>query len=501
MLRLKSRLLSGARSFSLGHSSTASIAARSGDGRDGKLVDYLVVAALGIGAMVASGPAMAQANANCPPDAPPSAQCPAPPGAAPSSSVETVVVTGSRIPRPEADSPSPVMSVTAQQILHSGDVNLTDYLKRIPALVGSLGDAALNVNAGAITGAHASLEGQNLLELRNLGYIRTLVLEDGQRMVATVAGTQSVDVNTIPITLIQRVDVETAGSSAIYGADAVSGVVNFIMKHDLEGIDSRFQVTVPETGGGNQYQYATSVGHNFDNGNGNVTVTYEGFYQDNVFFTSLPFLRHGIHAFEVPNPANDGGLGDIPTLPANIPLKNLTLPFIGETGFLNTLNGAFTGSGKVFDPGQFIDSQTNDAIGGDGLPLEAASFDDLQPIEHRSIAEISGDEQFNHWFKFSGEFRFVNVNTKTNEEPAFFETLITDQNPFLPASVRAALAANGTAGLGPGGSAIGLNEEFPDGIINGQDKTTRNIYRAVLGLNGDFPLPSFFHDARYDLHY
>ena len=490
MRGLKSKLLCGANlsgaTISVVEQSTVQ---KSGDF---KLTDYLVAAAVGIGALVGSiNPSMAQAAPNCKAD-PNNPAC----------SVETVVVTGSRIPRPESDSPAPVVSMSAAEILHSGDVNLTDYLKRIPALVGSLGDAQLSSNAGAITAAHASLEGLNLLDLRNLGYIRTLVLEDGQRVIASVAGAQAVDINTIPITLIERVDVETGAASAIYGADGVSGVVNFIMKHDLEGVDARFQVSVPQEGGGNQYTYAASMGHNFDNGNGNVTLTYEGFTQNSVFYTGITDMRSGIHAFEEPNTANNGGLGTDPSLPANIPLKNVTIPSFGGTGNLYTGIGNFTGSGKAFNFGTPINAFTGDAIGGDGLPLEAASFDDFQPIEHRSIAEISADDQFNRWLKVSGEFRFVNVNTKTEEENPFWAVPITNQNPFLPANVRAAITAAPFA-AGPDGSLLGLNEEFPYLIpgTNLYDKTSRDVYRAVFGADGDVPLPSFFHDARYDLHY
>src|SRR5580698_5084115 len=192
MRGLKNKLLSG-----VSCSSEATFAAanrtsirRSGDS---KLTDYLVAAAIGIGALV--GVAGQASGQTAPVD------CKADPNN-PACSVETVVVTGSRIPRTETDSPSPVVSVGATEILQSGDTNLTDYLKRIPALVGSLSTQNTSSNAGLITNSHSSLEGLNLLDLRNLGYIRTLVLEDGQRIVSSSPGDAAVDTNTIPITLI-----------------------------------------------------------------------------------------------------------------------------------------------------------------------------------------------------------------------------------------------------------------------------------------------------------
>src|SRR6201999_4335647 len=152
-------------------------------------------------------------------------------------------------------------TLNAEDIVHSGTTNLTDYLKRIPALQGSLGDVETTGLNTPATDAGSSLSGLNLLNLRNLGFDRTLVLEDGQRLVGSSTGDTGVDTNTIPITLIDRVDVVTGGSSAVYGADGVTGVVNFIMKRDLEGMDARIQAGGAQDGGAEKYLAAVSVGH------------------------------------------------------------------------------------------------------------------------------------------------------------------------------------------------------------------------------------------------
>src|ERR1700760_4494161 len=115
---------------------------------------------------------------------------------------ETVIVTGSRPPRPEIALPNPVTSVDASAISDSGRTNITDYLKRIPALSGSLGDNQLNGFGTPAQDDGTSLAGLNLLDLRNLGAKRTLVLIDGQRQVASATGSAVVDTATIPITLI-----------------------------------------------------------------------------------------------------------------------------------------------------------------------------------------------------------------------------------------------------------------------------------------------------------
>src|SRR5579862_3155777 len=175
---------------------------------------------------------------------------------------ETVVVTGTRIPRPAYDLPNPVATVNADEIQHSGTTNLTDYLKRIPALTGSLGDFATSGYNTPAANDGSSLGGLNLLDLRNLGYVRTLVLIDGHRTVGESTGSSAVDINSIPLTLIDRVEVATGGASAIYGADGVSGVVNFILKHNLEGIHTRVQFGTASESGGSKMTESLATGYN-----------------------------------------------------------------------------------------------------------------------------------------------------------------------------------------------------------------------------------------------
>src|SRR5690606_31142972 len=122
--------------------------------------------------------------------------------------------TGSRIARPELDVANPIVAVSAEQIEQTGRTNLTDILLRNPALSASTGSS---LSGGADAGFGET--GVNLLNLRNLGEERTLVLVNGKRHVAGIANSAAVDINTIPEDLIERVDVLTGGASAIYGAD------------------------------------------------------------------------------------------------------------------------------------------------------------------------------------------------------------------------------------------------------------------------------------------
>src|SRR5689334_23201639 len=237
----------------------------------------------------------------------------APFGAVADEATETVVVTGTRIPRPEFDLPSPTMTVGSEQIEHSGTVDLGDYLKQIPALVGSLGNFQTTGYNTPVSPDGASLGGLNLLDLRNLGYVRTLVLIDGHRTVGEATGSSAVDIDSIPVTLVDRVEVVTGGSSAVYGADGVSGVVNFVMKHDLEGIQAKAQYGTSQDGGGEKSIGALAVGHNFDDGKGNITLAVEAQRQTNLFFTRRDFTSVGGESFLVPNPDNpDGSIADLP---------------------------------------------------------------------------------------------------------------------------------------------------------------------------------------------
>ncbi len=147
-------------------------------------------------------------------------------GQSPVDTSEEIVVTGSRIARPELEVANPIVSVNAAAIEATGLNNITDVLIRNPALTGSVGgarSAGPNVSELNATGA-------NFLNLRNLGINRTLVLVNGRRHVAGIPNTAAVDINSIPQDLIEKIDVLTGGASAIYGADGVSGVVNFVLR-------------------------------------------------------------------------------------------------------------------------------------------------------------------------------------------------------------------------------------------------------------------------------
>ncbi|MBY0394274.1 MAG: TonB-dependent receptor plug domain-containing protein, partial [Novosphingobium sp.] len=151
-----------------------------------------------------------------------------------------IVVTGTRLRRTDYQTASPTVSFGKDLLEKQGVTNVTTFLTAsLPALVGS---ETSRDNSGDRAGI--GYTGLNLLNLRNLGVDRTLVLINGRRQVSGVQGSQAVDINTIPVSLIERVDVLTGGASAIYGADGVTGVVNFVLKQNFEGVSAQAQAGI-----------------------------------------------------------------------------------------------------------------------------------------------------------------------------------------------------------------------------------------------------------------
>ena len=152
---------------------------------------------------------------------------------------DAIVVTGSRIVRPDLEAPSPVTTVSSEQFDLTGTVTVETLLNELPQLIP--GNTRTSNNQGG--------EDFSTLDLRGLGPQRTLILVDGERVPAS-STTGVVDIGTIPAGLIERVDVVTGGASAVYGSDAMAGVVNFILKDNFEGLELSSQYSITDHGDG-----------------------------------------------------------------------------------------------------------------------------------------------------------------------------------------------------------------------------------------------------------
>ncbi len=218
-----------------------------------------------------------------------------------------VIVTGSRIPRPETSGVLPGVQVGQEQITTRGFTNAIEIINDLP-LVGP-GASPLTGNNG---GQAASL-GAGFIDLLDLGTARTLVLVNNRRFVSGNAASlfvadnatgSQVDVNGIPASLIARVDVLTVGGAAAYGSDAISGVVNYILRDDFNGLEVGTLAGITERGDAAQYQLRALGGRNFMEGRGNVTLSFEYNRNDGLQADSRDFrLRR---ASTLLNPFNGG---------------------------------------------------------------------------------------------------------------------------------------------------------------------------------------------------
>lgn len=194
-----------------------------------------------------------------------------------------VTVTGSRIRRPNTESPVPVTTVAGEAFFEQGRNNIGDTLNDLPQLRNTFSQQ--NIGAGV------GVAGLSLLDLRGLGTSRTLVLVNGRRHVGSDAlvTTVAVDINSIPADLIERVEIITGGSSAVYGSDAIAGVVNFVLRRNYDGFQVRANAAIAEDGfGANQY-ISAMAGKNFAGGRGNVALHAEYARQERVFGSDIPW--------------------------------------------------------------------------------------------------------------------------------------------------------------------------------------------------------------------
>ncbi|WP_374763503.1 TonB-dependent receptor domain-containing protein [Yunchengibacter salinarum] len=391
--------------------------------------------------------------------------------------MEAIVVTGSRIQRTGATTPTPVTMLDAETLSLNGDTRLADTLNQLPALGATQTDANTNFNPQEA--------GTNFLDLRRLGIDRTLVLVDGRRHVGSRPGSAAVDTNTIPNALVERVEVITGGASAVYGADAVSGVVNIIMKDDFEGLKVDAQTGITDEGDGESYQLSLTGGMNFDDKRGNVffNATYDR--TEDIVGSDRGWRMQKLRF--APNPADTGPNDGIP---GQI--------LFGDTGFISTPPGGrvigqggqlFEGAGGPFTfdgQGNLISQNLGElpasflSSGGDTADL--AQFDLLQVPVERLIVSGGVTYQVSDSVDFFARAKFANTQSSTFGQPTFSlpsvePMLIQADNPFVPQELRDVLAANGEDAF-----FVGRTNVDQGAARSRSDRDTVQIY---TGFEGD----------------
>jgi iron complex outermembrane recepter protein len=402
--------------------------------------------------------------------------------------MEEVIVTGSRIVSTSLDSPSPVQTVSAEDIAATGILNTQELLLKNP----TFGTPTLSrTNSNFLT----SGGGVATVDLRNLGIDRTLVLVDGRRFVSGNPGSMAVDMNTIPAQFIERIDVLTGGASAVYGSDAVAGVVNIIYKKNFEGVAFDGQYGMSAEDDNQETQFGVTLGTSTGDGRGNI-MAHVGYTKQGAVF-SRDRERSAIDQF------SEGALtGD-----AN-EFFSIVSPFY--SGFAPQGRFITETADITYDAqGNIIPWDTN-GDAGQATGFNRSAFRTIAvPIE-RYLFAGRGSFEFteNHNAFFEGTY--ASSNSTTEIEP--FALAAEDIYPATGGNVSAEFLVNGVAVRNPivpdevYDSAIdwdgdGLRDYYfvkrMSDFGNRGATAKRDTFRVVGGLQGAFASDKWHYEAFY----
>ncbi len=427
-----------------------------------------------------------------------------PPGCAPVSS-EAITVTGTRIRRPNLESPLPVTSIGGQEFFQTGNVSVGDKLAEVPSIRSTFTQA----NSTRFLGT----AGLNLLDLRGLGTVRTLVLVNGRRHVGgdVLSSGVSVDVNTIPTDLIERVDVVTGGNSAVYGSDAIAGVVNFVLKQDYDGIMLRGQGGQSKYGDADSYFISGLFGKNFAEGRGNIAVNLEYARRDQAWGSERNWFRQNYT------------LNDSPALIPNPDFRSATFNNTGNIRFGGpgtTLNCGFDPTGApytcpfIFQPNGDLVPQTGTRQGlgpnGQFVGGNGEGFVDGHQVQITPQLDRYNINALAHFEVSPALVPFIEAKYSRTDSVgtggsgpafiaggnAFFDPFpffggydrerISINNPFLTPQARQTIIDQRTlAGLTTTDATRLTVQESLLGLGNRIEEARRNTFRIVGGVRGD----------------
>jgi len=409
-----------------------------------------------------------------------------------------VVITGSRIRRSAENSPTPLIQVQREDLLSTGQTTVIDYLATIPALSNS-------VVPSDTTGSGLGDGGLSLPNLRSLGSNRTLTLVDGRRHVGSSGGSLSVDVDTIPRLLIDNIEIVTGGASSVYGADAVSGVLNFVLRKDFEGLEIDANYGMINQDGEANKRISALAGVNLLDDRLNLYIHGEYEQVDEVTSLDIDWLRNApvrIGMDADPTTARYDGILDA-RLFTNV--RRIDLPRWGQTTLANVaqpsaLNNpnvpyedCFSGTGAAFgfsyspncfgvQPGKTYWYEGNTArladfgtrvgetginrpynIGGDGENPAEFSTGSRVPRSESSRFQAGATFKITDSIEAYAEAKYVTEDTYDLSQPTFYDIDLVNSysagsvnpiynvanfdlrwtdNAFLPANVKAAIANN-----------------------------------------------------------
>ncbi|MEH3158550.1 MAG: TonB-dependent receptor [Sphingomonas taxi] len=366
----------------------------------------------------------------------PAAEADADPADRPATDGPDVVVTGSRIVRNGYSAPTPVTVATTTDLQLATPTNLSDGLNKLPQFQGSISPKS-NSQLFANSGEHG-----NLLNLRGVGANRVLILLDGVRVPPTTYR-GAVDSNIIPQLLVQRVDVVTAGASAAYGSDAVSGVVNYVLDGKFTGLRGVAQSGVSDRGDLGNYRLGLAGGLSFAGGRGHLLASYERF--DSKGITRDARGYGGGRYAAVGRTAGAGTAGT-----AANPLVFIS----GGAATVQTFGGVISGgplAGTVFLPdGTTRSLVAGTATGTPGINIGGDGF--YLGDNNQLIAPLTTDQAFGRFTYELADNVTAYVQGSYSRSKTSYDTQannilggrIYSGNPFLPASVQSRLTATAT---------------------------------------------------------
>lgn len=400
--------------------------------------------------------------------------------------VEEIVVTGSRIRRDTFNAPVPVSVVDSAQIVASGNVSLGDMLLDLPMI-----NAASNAQN---TSSTLFLAGQARADIRGLGPTRTLVLQDGRRIVFSDASSPAVDLNLLPAMMVDRVETVAGGASAVYGSEAIAGVVNLIMKKEYDGFQIEGQVGTSQEGDGETFRISGMYGTKLLDDRLNVLVGAEVSREEPIMQKDREWGYPGIRRNTLANPQNVIPASRTNTAPtATFQLVNST-----NTALARAVTLDYRDPSKVVRLTPACATPTVQPTCQDEALWYSAALNALQAKSQRGTIRGYSDYRLTDNIKAFVDVTYSKVDGYGIFQPAFsnaqgggtMPVTLKGDNAFLngAGSTAAALrtewlAAGKTLGVATQTANVGrFWMEF-----GGRDvKTERETLRLVGGMEGDF---------------
>ena len=410
---------------------------------------------------------------------------------------EQVIVTGSRIKRAETMTATPLSSIDTQTMVDKGMVQAGDILNLSPAVVASVPLAAGDGSAAG--------DGRQYPNLFGMGAARTLTLVNGRRFVASQAGMDgnAVDTNSIPAGLIDRVDIIPAGGAAVYGSDAIAGVINYVLKKNFEGVEFDAQGGLSSRGDYPTRSVRATAGTNFDGGKGNIAADISWSKTDPLYWSDRPRSNIARVTVSSGNTNPSDGISSVKPITDTRFWEFNTNGVIFTTpapvsAFLLKTNGSptqFSADGSAlatYNTGTLAGIPF--ASGGDGYSYRNIAA--LMSGVERYTGAVVGHYDFSSHFKVSTELNYSRTigtdpiatyqsNTVLNGTATGSGYIaFTKNNAYLTSSQISALSAASTTFAN--GGPLFLSKLWSDLLPSESETYRTDTYRALLSASGDF---------------